>query len=110
MKLIAALLLAGLAGCASPAPYTWVQEESPSRVYRWHQLTSMADIGVPTTYIARTVQYPEGLCVVYSTLSLQAARWWINPRDNYTIADHEIHFHCKGKYHPEKEPTQGEGK
>ena len=72
-------------------------------MWRWHQVSSMADVGMPTYFGARTVQYPEGLCVVYSTLSFEQAKQRINSRDDYTIADHEIYFHCKGKYHPEKE-------
>lgn len=99
MKYILLLLLSTQA----QADYVWAQEEPPSKVYRWHQVSSMADVGMPTTLKARTVQYPEGLCVVYSTLSLKEAQWRINSRDDYTVADHEIYFHCRGKYHPEKE-------
>ncbi len=86
------------------AGYIWTQDFTPSQRYRWEQVADMSTI-TRTKAEALTIQQDDGVCVIYSTMSLEDARdRYINPRDGLSILNHELR-HCRGERHTLKETS-----
>lgn len=79
--------------------YAWTQERPPSKSYRWEQIADMKQV-TQIKAEAWADQQPDGVCVVYSTMSeYDAKHLWINPRDGRSIWAHEVFMHCNGWTH-----------